>query len=84
MKALPKVLSHSPFSFSVHGLYHRAPGKWETIAGIQCYIGTPTVDYPKDKAVLFLPDAMGIQLINNQACRPRRLRVGRNVLNYFP
>ncbi|KAJ3985624.1 alpha/beta-hydrolase [Lentinula detonsa] len=41
-------------------------GKWEKIGGIDCYVGTPSVDYPKDKALLFLPDVFGMQLINNK------------------
>ncbi|KAJ7610160.1 Alpha/Beta hydrolase protein [Roridomyces roridus] len=41
-------------------------GKMETIAGIQCYVGTPTVDYPKDKVILYLADAFGLPLVNNQ------------------
>jgi len=41
-------------------------GKLETIAGVPCYVATPTIDYPKDKVVLFLPDVFGIELINAQ------------------
>jgi len=41
-------------------------GKWEKIGGVDCYVATPTVDYPKDKAILFLPDVFGPQLINEQ------------------
>ncbi|KAI0046931.1 alpha/beta-hydrolase [Auriscalpium vulgare] len=41
-------------------------GKWETIAGVETYVGTPEVDYPKDKVVLFLSDGFGITLLNNQ------------------
>jgi hypothetical protein len=29
-------------------------------------VATPKVDYPKDKVVLFLPDAFGLELVNNQ------------------
>jgi hypothetical protein len=39
-----------------------------TIGGVACYIATPTVDYPKDKVILFLPDVFGIQLINAKVC----------------
>jgi hypothetical protein len=42
------------------------PGQIEIIGGVKCYVGTPTIDYPKDKVVLFLPDAFGIGLINNK------------------
>ncbi|KAI0053183.1 dienelactone hydrolase endo-1,3,1,4-beta-D-glucanase [Auriscalpium vulgare] len=41
-------------------------GAWETINGIEAYVGTPTVEYPKDKAIIFLTDVFGIQLINNK------------------
>ncbi|KAJ7701535.1 dienelactone hydrolase endo-1,3,1,4-beta-D-glucanase [Mycena rosella] len=41
-------------------------GKIETISGVECYIATPTVDYPKDKVFLFLTDAFGVSLPNNQ------------------
>ncbi|KAJ6557891.1 dienelactone hydrolase [Mycena capillaripes] len=42
-----------------------AEGKMETIGGVQCYVATPTVDYPKDKAILFLTDVFGLALNNN-------------------
>ncbi|KAJ6478787.1 dienelactone hydrolase [Mycena vitilis] len=42
-----------------------AEGKHETIGGVQCYVATPTVDYPKDKVILFLTDVFGLALINN-------------------
>ncbi|KAJ7726710.1 dienelactone hydrolase endo-1,3,1,4-beta-D-glucanase [Mycena maculata] len=41
-------------------------GKIEKIGGIECYIATPTVDYPKDKVVLFLTDVFGLALKNNR------------------
>jgi len=41
-------------------------GKIETIGGIECYVATPTVDYPKDKAVLLLTDVFGLGLVNNK------------------
>ncbi|KAF5392187.1 hypothetical protein D9757_001374 [Collybiopsis confluens] len=42
-------------------------GKWEKIGGIDCYVGIPQdVEYPKDKALLFLSDVFGMQLVNNQ------------------
>src|SRR6266436_857052 len=44
------------------------PGKLETIGGVPCYIATPTVDYPKDKVILFLPDVFGIELENAKVC----------------
>jgi len=52
----------------VKGVTHEgeAKGKWEEINGVNCYIATPTTDYPKDKVLLFLTDVFGPQLINNQ------------------
>ncbi|KAI0741665.1 dienelactone hydrolase endo-1,3,1,4-beta-D-glucanase [Daedaleopsis nitida] len=41
-------------------------GKIEQIGGIECYVGTPFSDYPKDKVVLFLTDVFGIPLVNNK------------------
>ncbi|KAI1793472.1 dienelactone hydrolase endo-1,3,1,4-beta-D-glucanase [Ganoderma leucocontextum] len=41
-------------------------GKIETIAGIECYVATPSGDYPKEKVILFLTDVFGIPLINNK------------------
>ncbi|KAG5634666.1 hypothetical protein H0H81_001210, partial [Sphagnurus paluster] len=40
--------------------------KWEEIGGVRCYVGTPSVDYPKDKVVLFLTDVFGPELVNAQ------------------
>ncbi|KAJ7697588.1 Alpha/Beta hydrolase protein [Mycena rosella] len=37
----------------------------EKLGGVECYIATPTVDYSKDKVVLFLTDAFGLALQNN-------------------
>ncbi|KAH9479732.1 Protein AIM2 [Psilocybe cubensis] len=34
-------------------------GKIEKIGGVDTYVATPAADYPKDKAILFLADAMG-------------------------
>jgi len=41
-------------------------GKIEQIGGIECYVATPTIDYPKDKVLLFLTDVFGIPLENNR------------------
>ncbi|EGN92088.1 hypothetical protein SERLA73DRAFT_191614 [Serpula lacrymans var. lacrymans S7.3] len=51
----------------VQGVRHEGTpeGKFETIGGVKCYVGTPTVDYPKDKVVLFLFDVFGIDLPNS-------------------
>ncbi|KAF8878881.1 dienelactone hydrolase endo-1,3,1,4-beta-D-glucanase [Infundibulicybe gibba] len=43
-----------------------AEGTWETINGVNCYVATPHKDYPKNKAILFLPDAFGPVLSNAQ------------------
>ena len=45
-------------------------GVTQKIAGIDCYVSTPTGEYPKDKVVLFLTDVFGIPLINNRVCCP--------------
>ncbi|KAJ7066815.1 dienelactone hydrolase endo-1,3,1,4-beta-D-glucanase [Mycena belliarum] len=41
-------------------------GKIETIGDVECYVGTPTVDFPKDKVLLMLTDVFGLPLVNNQ------------------
>ncbi|KAK7050316.1 dienelactone hydrolase endo-1,3,1,4-beta-D-glucanase [Favolaschia claudopus] len=41
-------------------------GKLETIGGIECYVATPTVDYPKDKVVLYLSDVFGLSSVNTK------------------
>jgi hypothetical protein len=45
-------------------------GEMTEIGGVPCYVATPTVNYPKDKAVLFLTDAHGMLLVNNKASLP--------------
>ncbi|KAF9459319.1 dienelactone hydrolase endo-1,3,1,4-beta-D-glucanase [Collybia nuda] len=52
----------------VSGVTHEGTpeGKWEKIGGVNCYVATPTMDYPKDKVVLYLADIFGPQLINAQ------------------
>jgi len=40
-------------------------GSYEEINGIKTYVATPKTDYPKDKAILYLPDVFGIELNNN-------------------
>ncbi|KAF8876791.1 dienelactone hydrolase endo-1,3,1,4-beta-D-glucanase [Gymnopilus junonius] len=47
----------------VKGVIHEGT---PTDRGVDSYVATPTVDYPKDKVVLFLPDVFGAQLINAQ------------------
>ncbi|KAJ6475996.1 dienelactone hydrolase endo-1,3,1,4-beta-D-glucanase [Mycena vitilis] len=41
-------------------------GKVSELGGVRCYIATPSVDYPKDKAVLLLPDALGLEYLNTK------------------
>ncbi|KAJ7676701.1 Alpha/Beta hydrolase protein [Mycena polygramma] len=41
-------------------------GKMTELGGVRCYIATPSVDYPKNKAVLFLPDALGLEFVNTK------------------
>ncbi|KAH7885747.1 Alpha/Beta hydrolase protein [Phlebopus sp. FC_14] len=52
----------------ISGVTHEGTptGKIETIGSVTCYVATPTVDYPKDKVVLYLPDVFGIELNNAQ------------------
>ncbi|KAF8194453.1 Alpha/Beta hydrolase protein [Mycena galopus ATCC 62051] len=40
-------------------------GKTEFLGGVKCYIATPSVEFPKDKVLLFLTDAFGLALPNN-------------------
>lgn len=42
-------------------------GVLETIGGVSCYVSTPTVNFPRDKVVLFLTDAYGVAQ-NNKVC----------------
>jgi len=52
----------------IQGVRHEgdSQGTLKTIDGVACYVATPTVDYPKDKVILLLPDVFGIELSNNQ------------------
>jgi len=52
----------------ITGVTHEgtAEGKIETIGGVECYVATPTVDYPKDKVILFFTDVFGVPLINSK------------------
>ncbi|KAK0497340.1 dienelactone hydrolase endo-1,3,1,4-beta-D-glucanase [Armillaria luteobubalina] len=52
----------------VSGVTHEGTptGKIEQIGGVECYVATPTVEYPADKVVLLLPDVFGIILPNAQ------------------
>ncbi|KAF9499634.1 dienelactone hydrolase endo-1,3,1,4-beta-D-glucanase [Pleurotus eryngii] len=52
----------------VKGVRHEGTpeGKWETLGGVETYVATPTVDYPKNKVILFLTDIFGPSLPNSQ------------------
>ncbi|EEB90892.1 hypothetical protein MPER_10842, partial [Moniliophthora perniciosa FA553] len=52
----------------VKGVVHEGTptGKWEKIGGVDCYVATPSSDYPKDKVLLYLADVFGPQLPNAQ------------------
>ncbi|XP_006462982.1 hypothetical protein AGABI2DRAFT_186783 [Agaricus bisporus var. bisporus H97] len=43
-----------------------AEGELTTVDGVRVYIAKPPGDYPKDKAIRFLSDVFGLQLINNK------------------
>ncbi|KAI5121871.1 hypothetical protein M0805_001079 [Coniferiporia weirii] len=53
----------------VTGVTHEgeSTGKFETLDGVKTYVAIPETDYPKDKAILFLPDVFGVELVNNRA-----------------
>jgi len=42
-----------------------AEGTYEVFNGIKTYVATPKVDYPKDKAVIYLTDVFGLEFPNN-------------------
>ncbi|KAJ4490760.1 Alpha/Beta hydrolase protein [Lentinula aciculospora] len=50
------------------GVIHEgeSKGAWESIGSLNCYVGTPSKNYDQSRAILYLPDAFGMQLINNQ------------------
>lgn len=65
------IASHSIMSFCKDcftGVRHEGTleGKWEKLGGVDSYVATPTIDYPKDKVLLFLPDAYGPGFLNAQ------------------
>jgi len=41
-------------------------GQLVKFGGIDSYAATPTIDYPKDAAVIFLTDVFGLGLVNNK------------------
>ncbi|KAG7095438.1 hypothetical protein E1B28_006187 [Marasmius oreades] len=50
----------------VKGAIHEGTpkGRVEKLGGVDTYVATPSIDYPKDKVLLFLPDVFGMQLVN--------------------
>ncbi|KAI5889215.1 alpha/beta-hydrolase [Schizophyllum commune H4-8] len=60
-------------------------GKWEKIAGVDCYISTPSGAYAKEKVLLLLADAFGPVLPNNQLLADDFARNGFKVVapDYF-
>ncbi|KAJ3489189.1 hypothetical protein NLI96_g2310 [Meripilus lineatus] len=52
----------------ISGVRHEGTpaGKFEEVGGIRTYVATPTVDYPKDKVLLYLTDIFGPDLLNHQ------------------
>ncbi|TDL23729.1 alpha/beta-hydrolase [Rickenella mellea] len=50
----------------ISGVRHEGTptGKVEKIGGVDTYVALPESDYPKDKAVLYLPDVFGLSLQN--------------------
>jgi len=52
----------------VTGVRHEGTpeGTMEKIGGVDCYVATPSSDYPKDKVILFLTDVFGLSLVNNK------------------
>ncbi|KAJ3996971.1 dienelactone hydrolase [Lentinula boryana] len=52
----------------IKGVRHEGnpEGKWETINGVESYIGTPSGEYQTDKVLLFICDVFGPQLPNAQ------------------
>jgi len=50
----------------IKGVTHEGTpkGKLEKIGGIESYVATPAGEYPKEKAILLLPDVFGLQLVN--------------------
>lgn len=59
-------MSGAQWFYVLKDIERTIPGKWEKIGGVDTYVATPSGDYPKDKAILFLTDVFGPQLINAQ------------------
>lgn len=65
MKELLKVCFSCSLSMLVSYSFMSA-GELTTINGVTVYIAKPSLDYPKDKVILFLSDVFGLELINNK------------------
>ncbi|KZP30515.1 alpha/beta-hydrolase [Athelia psychrophila] len=59
-------MSHCDACFQ--GVRHEGEpeGNYKKIGDVECYVATPKGDHAKDKAVLFLTDVFGMQLVNNR------------------
>lgn len=64
----PRQITNDLRNTGILGVIHEgeSKGQWESIGGVNCYVGTPSKGYDKTKAVLYLSDVFGMQLINNQ------------------
>ncbi|KAI8985543.1 alpha/beta-hydrolase [Trametes punicea] len=54
-------------SHCIAGVRHEGTpeGQFTKVGGVDSYVATPKIDYPKDKAILFLTDVFGLKLQNN-------------------
>lgn len=52
----------------VAGLTDLFTGKWEKIGEVDTHITTPTKNYSKDKAILFLTYAKGVHKVDAEVC----------------
>ncbi|KAJ4475494.1 dienelactone hydrolase endo-1,3,1,4-beta-D-glucanase [Lentinula aciculospora] len=52
----------------IKGIRHEGnpEGRWETLNGVESYVGTPSGEYRKDTVLLFVCDVFGPQLPNAQ------------------
>ncbi|KAI9454364.1 chlorocatechol-degradation protein [Russula earlei] len=68
----------------ISGVRHEGSpgGTYEEINGIKTYVATPSTDYPKDKALLYVADIFGYELPNNTLLADDFARNGFKV--YFP
>ncbi|KZV70953.1 alpha/beta-hydrolase [Peniophora sp. CONT] len=66
----------------VKGVRHEGTpeGTYSEIAGVKCYVATPSDEYDKTKVVLYLTDAFGIELLNNRLLADDFARNGYKVI----